>query len=163
MEQPTSLSKEELLECRTEIQALMNAAEETLVDDTQHARINTPFVVTLVALALLYPVFTTAFNIWYYIFLWVASLLLIFIGVKLFLKILGSVTQFSTYKILETAINNDLETIRKTEYDNITGKNIVKKDVNNVYESTGTAIGNREDSRGTTGQDEDDSQRTGSY
>lgn len=134
MEYKTSLSKEELLQSLEEIQSLSAATLKTLINDTLHAKINTPFTIILIVISMLYPIFTTAFDIWYYIFLWSATTLLIFIRVNLFMSILGSSTQFATYKILENAINNDLETIRKDEYDNITGKNNTKKDVDGIQE-----------------------------
>lgn len=137
----TPQTKEELQQARVAIERNIERVNANSTEIKNKGKINTPFSIISFVVAFLYPIFFTPFDILSYSLFWALSVLMLAIRLEIFLRLIKSELEYAGYKLVQTAIENDLEFIRKKEYDELTGKVYNKRNGDSVQSSDVTVTG----------------------
>jgi hypothetical protein len=122
------LTKEDLQKAKIEIDDNIEKINLSILDIKKRTRIHIPFLVASFVIAFFYPIIFTNFNVLSYSILWLLAMLMLLMRIEMFLKLIKTELDHGGFKMVQTAIENDLELIRKKEYDELTRKIYNKKD-----------------------------------
>jgi len=120
-EQKVLLSKEDLLDLKDKIEEINRDLLEKAEGEIFHSKINTYFLLGILAVAIAYPLLAQKTNMMFYIALWVSIGVMVAIRIKLIAKLSGINAMMATYSLLSLSITIDLETLNKQENDSNTG------------------------------------------
>jgi len=131
----TPQTKEDLRLAKITIDSNIERVNANSIEIKNKGKVNTPFLIISFVVAFLYPIFFTPFDILSYSLFWALSVLMLAIRLEIFLRLIKSELEYAGYKLVQTAIENDLEFIRKKEYDELTRK-VYDKEAGEKLQST---------------------------
>ena len=122
MEEVKNNTKEELRTAKIGVDNSIELISAERMGLRRQGKINMPFLVVSIIVAFLYPIVTSKFDWIVYSALWFFGFLFFVTRIEIFLKIIKNELDFAGLKLVQTAIENDLEMIRRKEYDELTRK-----------------------------------------
>lgn len=115
-------------------QMLENAKNEheRLEEETKYfssqSKLNGVVLGISIIVAFSYPLYSEEIDKIVYTFFWLSAFYIFFLRIKLYGQIMINSLASSSLKMIESAIENDLEKIRKEEYDNFSREATTEKD-----------------------------------
>lgn len=122
MDQIPNEQKEQLRKAKIDIDNNIKTLGAARLQLKKQGKINTPFLIVSIVTAFLYPIVAGKFDWILYSVLWFFGFMFFIYRIEIFLKIIKNELDFAGLTIIQTAIENDLEIIRKREYDELTRK-----------------------------------------